>query len=237
MIAKTIAIVTIAFLPFAQVSARADSIRNLSTSHAEGRTGTIPALTVWEGTGLTLNFTSTGERIVRAWLDDPSRLTLDFDACSGEGNRSCAGGASIVHLRRISSLPFARLPATPTTLLTIVTEGQETRKVYYFQMIYGSGPADYIAVNINPDPRPVLQERQEQKESTRSRVDRLARGLEIARKRDNSAHDQKVLARVETLLALVRGGASFQEALQRVNLAPSVLDRLENLASAQGDPR
>jgi hypothetical protein len=58
----------------------ASSVINLSTSHAEGRSGSIPSITVWQGMGLSLNFSGTGERIVKAWLDDPSRLTLDFDS-------------------------------------------------------------------------------------------------------------------------------------------------------------
>ena len=75
IIAASLAAALIQFSP----PALANSAINLSTSHAEGRTGSIPTLTVWQGMGLSLNFSGTGERVVKAWLDDPSRLTLDFD--------------------------------------------------------------------------------------------------------------------------------------------------------------
>jgi hypothetical protein len=39
---------------------------------------------------------------------------------------------------------------------------------------------------------------------------------------------------VETLLARVRSGMSFADALRRANLAPSVLDQLEALATPSG---
>lgn len=218
-------------------SAFAGTVINLSTSHAEGRTGAIPSLTVWSGTGLSLNFAATGERIVKAWLDDPSRLTLDFDACSSASRQDgqCGEGATVIHLRRIGQIKFANLPPTPTTLLTVVTEGQGTRKVYYFSLNYGSGRAKYIAVNVNADPRPQLQERQRQEEAVRVRTERIAQGLQIARQRHNSQQNQRVFAQVETLLAQVRGGMSFPEAIRRTNLAPSVLEQLEALASQTRD--
>jgi hypothetical protein len=218
------------------MAALANTVINLSTSHAEGRSGAIPRITIWQGVGLSLNFASTGEKIVKAWLDDPSRLTLDFDVpfCGGEGQRRCSGGATIIHLRRIQGLNFSHLPATSTTLLTVVTEGQGTRKTYYFNVGYGSGRARYIAVNINPDPRPALQQRQRLEREVQARAERIERGLQIARQRNTSENNEKVFERVEILLAHVRGGMSFQEAVRRVNIAPSVLNQLESMATRSG---
>jgi hypothetical protein len=231
MLKKSIATgITIALIQLTH-PALANSVINLSTSHAEGRTGSIPSLTVWPGMGLSLNFSGTGERIVKAWLDDPSRLTLDFDIplCTGQGNRGCEDGATIIHLRRIQPLKFSHLPSTPKTLLTVVTETGGNRKVYYFNIGYGSGQAKYIAVNINTDPRPALQQRQRQEEAARARADRIERGLHFARQRNTSKQNEEVFERVETLLAFVRGGMSFSDALRRVNLSSSVLEQLEAL--------
>ena len=214
----------------------ASSVINLSTSHAEGRAASIPTLTVWQGMGLSLNFSGTGEQIVKAWLDDPSRLTLDFDMplCgSNQQNSRCGGKTTLIHLRRIAPLQFSHLPATPTTLLTVITEAQGIRKAYYFQVGYGRGKAKYIAVNINPDPRHALQQRQQLAESTRARVDRIEQGLKVARQRDTYQQNEPVFERVETLIAHVRGGMSFAEALRRVNLSPSVLEQLEALVEVQ----
>jgi hypothetical protein len=227
--------IIIALIPLTH-PAFANSVINLSSSHAEGRTGSIPTITVWSGMGLSLNFSGTGERIVKAWLDDPSRLTLDFDTplCSGQGNSRCGGGATIIHLRRIQPIKFDYLPATPTTLLTIVAEGQGTSKVYYFNVNYGSGRAKYVAVNINTDLRPVLQQRQHLEEADRARADRIEQGLKVARQGNASEQNQRVFDRIEILLAHVRGGMSFPDALRRVNLSPSVLDQLEGLVKGKG---
>jgi hypothetical protein len=229
------AAITITLLQFSS-PVWASSVLNLSTSHAEGRTASIPTLTVWQGMGLSLNFSGTGEQIVKAWLDDPSRLTLDFDTplCDGhQQNSRCRGKTTLIHLRRITPLQFSHLPATPTTLLTIITQAQGTRKAYYFQVGYGRGKAKYIAVNINPDPRHALQQRQQLAESTRARVDRIEQGLKVARQRDTYQQNEPVFERVETLIAHVRGGMSFAEALRRVNLSPSVLEQLEALVEVQ----
>jgi hypothetical protein len=213
----------------------AHSVMNISTSHAEGRSTSIPFLSIWSGMGLSLNFTDTGEKIVRAWLDDPSRLTLDFDTplCTGQDNERC-GAATIIHLRRIHPLQFPHLPRTATTLLTVVTEGGSDRKVYYFRLGYGKGQPEYVAVNINPDPRPALQARQQQEEANRNKADRIAEGLAIARQKDAEGKNQQVFNKVEILLAHVRGGMSFADALRRTNLAPSVLEELEALTTASG---
>jgi hypothetical protein len=162
-------------------------------------------------------------------------LTLDFDTplCGGQGNERC-GGATIIHLRRIQPLKFPHLPSTPNTLLTVVTDAQGTRKVYYFSISYGSGQAKYIAVNINTDPRPALQQRQRQEEANRTRADTIERGLQIARQQDSASRNEQVLDRVEILLAHVRGGMSFADALRRTNLSPSVLQQLEALTTASG---
>jgi hypothetical protein len=143
----------------------------VAASHAEGRTGQIPTLIVWQGSGLTINFSGTGERIVKAWLDDPSRLTMDFDAplCTGQRPANCSGAsATAIHLKRIHKLNFPQLPSTPRTLLTVVVEGTQGRKTYYFTIGYGSGAARYIAANVNTDPRPAIREG-ERESSTQSK--------------------------------------------------------------------
>ena len=233
-IAASLAAALIQFAP----PALANSVINLSTSQAEGRTGSIPTLTVWQGMGLSLNFSGTGERIVKAWLDDPSRLTLDFDTplCSGQDNSRCGAGATVIHLRRIHPLKFSYLPSTATTLLTVVAEAQGNRKVYYFRVGYGSGQAKYVAANINTDPRPALQQRQRLEQAAREKADRIERGLKVARQHNTSQQNERVFERVETLLAHVRGGMSFSEAIRRVNIAPSVLKQLEELAERRQEP-
>lgn len=228
---------TLSLFSLTSLPSLASTVINLSSSHAEGRSGQIPSLTVWQGSGLTINFSGTDERIVKAWLDDPSRLTMDFDAplCTGQRSANCSGvGATAIHLKRIHQLNFPQLPSTPKTLLTVVVEGTQGRKTYYFTLGYGGGTAKYIAANVNTDPRPAIREQETRETALNSRAERVERGLAIARQRNTSQKNELVFERVEMLLAFVRGGMSFPDATRRVNISPSVLHQLESLTTASG---
>ncbi|MGF1516642.1 MAG: hypothetical protein ACFCVB_02395 [Nodosilinea sp.] len=110
--------------------------------------GTV-SITVWPGSGANLDFSRLGLRIYRAWLDDPSKLTIDFDAPLD------AGGAQVVHLRRISGVTFPGLPSTPATLLSVVArDASGTAHLFQFPITYGSGPADYSTIAVVPAPAP-----------------------------------------------------------------------------------
>ncbi len=110
--------------------------------------GTVP-ITVWPGSGANLDFSRLGLRIYRAWLDDPSKLTIDFDSPLD------AGGAQVVHLRRINGVSFQGLPSTPATLLSVVArDASGTAHLFQFPIAYGSGPADYSTIAVVPAPAP-----------------------------------------------------------------------------------
>jgi hypothetical protein len=129
-------------LAIAKPAFSAPIVRQLSEAQAQGLTSGGAQISVWPGSGTNLDFTRTGEVIQRVWLDDPSRLTLDFDGTlCGQGNSgSCDGaGASVIHLRRVTGMHFENLPETAYTLLTAVTDSPEGRKLYQFQVNYGSG--------------------------------------------------------------------------------------------------
>ena len=209
--------------------AMAIGVQNVPSSHAEGRTLAIPKLKVWAGAGLNINLAATGEKIIKVWLDDPSRLTVDFDAPLD------GGGASIVHLRRIEGLDFDRLPSTPTTVLTVVTQGRQgQKKLYQFELGYGSGTPSYSAVNVNPDIRPQLQRQERRNQRVRQRLERIERGLALAESHNQSEKNEQVFSRVKTLMAFVRSGLSVEEAARRVNVSMSVIRQLEQFANERG---
>lgn len=210
--------------------ANSQAVINFSTSYAQGRSGTIPTLAVWQGNGLTINFIATNERVIKAWLDDPSRLVIDFDTpLSERGDRGTSIGASAIHLRRIEKVKFPHLPSSPSTLLTVITESEQGRNLYYFRLTYGNGQPKYIAANINPDLRPLLQQQKQNQDAIELKASRIERGLSLARQRNNSPKNQVVFDRVETFLAYIRGGTPVSTALTRTNLSPSVIDQLERL--------
>ena len=78
----------------------------------------------------------------------------------------------------------------------------------------------------------LLSERERERAALKARAERVEQGLAIARQRNTSQKNELVFERVETLLAFVRGGMSFEEAARRVNISPSVLDQLEGLVTS-----
>ncbi|MDY7008138.1 MAG: hypothetical protein SWX82_30470 [Cyanobacteriota bacterium] len=127
-------------------SATSQAVCNISIDVARGDVGGGATITVWSGYGLNLDFSPTGEIIRKVWLDDPSRVIVDFD-----GNIS--GGAKIIHLRRITPVNIPELPSTSATLLTIVTAGRgDNTNLYSFRVDYGEGNPEYTTVRINNAP-------------------------------------------------------------------------------------
>ena len=158
MMKKLILSTTIIFSCFASPTLASNYIRSFEAREIEE--GNYPVLTVWSGSGLTLNFTSlTGEFVKSIWLDDPSKLVLDYagELCS----LPCRGGVKIIHLKRVTGLHFPNLPSTAKTTLTVVTVSSLGDKVYKFILGYGSGTPQYFTVNVTPRPksRPAFNQR------------------------------------------------------------------------------
>ena len=141
-------------------------IRTVFSSEAMGANGSIISLKVYPGYGLNLNFIPTGEVIKKAWIDDPGRIALSFDGClSSHSGQSCtSSGATVVHLRQIKPINFPHLPSSPSggTMLTLIAEGTNGRKLYQFRILPASGEPEYTALTIRPDSertQPVLPNR------------------------------------------------------------------------------
>ena len=205
-------------------------VRQISLSQAQGLTGNGAQVIVWEGSGTNLDFTRTGEQIQRAWVDDPSRIVVDFDAplcSSGSGN--CSGGASFIHLRRATGIHFPNLPETPSTLLTVITRSSQNPapRQYLFQVTYGSGTPQYAALAITPDSH-IL-------DGVKISGDRAAnwndveRGLQRAIAQHLITTDSPVVVRVKSFLANVRNGTPSESASQQAEVAWELLTRLAEI--------
>ena len=134
--------------------------QSVFASQAQGTNGSTVKLEVSPGHGLNINFIPTGEIIRKAWIDDPSQIALSFDGdlCQWSGNQEqqCTNtGASVIHLRQIKPIKFPNLPrsANGSTLLTVITNGAQGPKLYYFQIepASASSKPQYTALNIKPD--------------------------------------------------------------------------------------
>jgi hypothetical protein len=134
-------------------------LRSIFSCQAQGLGGAIPEITVWMQQGTNLSFIQAGETIKKVWLNDPSRVTLDFDGpmCLQFGQQDSGGdcensAASVIHLRQIQKLNIPGLPNTNSSLLTVITERQGQKKLYTFKVNYGKGAPEYNTLAVFADP-------------------------------------------------------------------------------------
>lgn len=199
-------------------------VRPIST--AEAQNGVCVA--VAEAGGVNIDFSPTGEIVRRAWIDDPSRVTLDFD-----GDIS-SDGAYIIHLRRVLGVNFENLPRTSTTLLSVVTVDPATdeRNVYLFRLSYPAGEPSYSTLRIEEPPASggvVL--------ATGRSVDLnfVATGLQMAIAQRVIAEDSPVVGRVNTFLSLARNGSSLPQAATEAGVSMPLVTRLAELGADPGN--
>ena len=221
------------FISNPEVSLANAPVRTISNRQAQGN-NTIATITVWEGSGINLNFIPTGEIIKKVWLDDPSRITLDFDGSMCDGSVNSSGcnqsGATVIHLRRIKPLNFPNLPQSSSTLLSVITEGKEGRKLYQFRVNYGSGFPEYYTVQINPEnssSNSIITINLSN--GKRAQLIDIERGLSIAKAKNliNPEQENEALVyRVRSFLALVRNGFSLLEASQHSGVSMALIEQL-----------
>lgn len=155
---KRLALLPLVLSLIAAPSAVALSARTISTEQAQGTTG-IVTLEVAPGYGLNINLIPTGEVVKKAWIDDPSQIVLSFDGslCQPSDESECNNeGATVIHLRQIKPIAFPNLPRSPGggTLLTLITEGSEGRKIYQFKVVPTRGQPKYTVLSISPEVDP-----------------------------------------------------------------------------------
>jgi hypothetical protein len=147
-----------------------------------------------------------------------------------QGNSgSCDGaGASVIHLRRVTGIHFDNLPETAFTLLTVVTDSSAGRKVYQFQVNYGSGDPQYATVAIAPDTSAQSSAIVTTSGRTASLVD-VELGLHSAIASQLIPADSPVIPKVQDFLARVRNGATPQAAVDAAGISLAVVSRLAEM--------
>ena len=206
--------------------------------------GNYPQLTVWRGSGLTINLSALKEESVKSiWLDDPSKLVVDYagELCAVP----CRGGVNVIHLKRVTGLNFDNLPSTARTTLTVVTVSPEGDKVYKFILGYGGGTPKYLAVNLTPPvpqrplpplfnrrslPKPVPRVAQIDTE----RIDLLKKGLEVARQKLKATTRNNLLFnRFDLFISQLESGYEEEEARKRNSISPNAVQLVANFAEEQ----
>ena len=188
----------------------------------------VTTIEVFPGHGTTINFRSSGANVRKVWIDDPSKVTLDFDdaAClSAEGDRPC--NASVIHLRRIHPLYFPGLPITTTTGLTVVTD----RDIYQFRLNFpSSGTPKSPTVDVQPGRQMTASTRRANVQP--SDFQTLDRGLQVAVSRRLINPGDELWQRLQTLLKLMRNGASVNDAAYQVGVSQALLQHLAEMDQA-----
>lgn len=218
-------------------SAQANSpVKKVLSSEAQGLDNTLQTITVWAGAGANLNFIPTDEIVKKVWLDDPSQIVLDFDGpmcMQANGEDNCENSAAtVVHLRRINAIKFPNLPQTASTLLSVITQspGGE-RKLYQFQVAYGSGKPQYHTVTIYPDSQTptgtngLLQ----------AQLQKVELGLQVAKSRNllsRNQGNQRLELRVQNFLGLVSAGVTPASAAQQTGVSLSLISKLASLGTS-----
>lgn len=182
----------------------------------------LTTIELYPGHGVSLDFRPTQETIRKAWLDDPSQVTLDFDDASCQStNRQGSCAASVIHLRRIDRLKFPNLPATKTTLLTVMSD----RALYSFRLGFpNSGSPRYSALTIRRNRvTPISLANRIQ---GRSGAELIEQGLQIAASRRLLSRQDALWNRLKSLITLVQSGVQVADAAKQVGVSQQLVARL-----------
>ncbi|MFK8185204.1 MAG: hypothetical protein AB8B99_17670 [Phormidesmis sp.] len=178
------ALLTAVIAPCSVLSAQAALVKDSPLQSA--CRGNVP-IVIHAGMGATIDFTQTGRVVQRAWLGDPSKLTLDTD-------RPMAEGSNVLFLRRIEDLDFDGLPSTGNTVLTTVLISSAGAEVCQFPLFYSSDQPTFTSLRLLPDESaPTLNE-----------AAPIERNVSIARLRQSSVNLDQVAAGIN-LNALTLG--------------------------------
>lgn len=178
------------------------------------------------GRGVTLDFSATGQQLVKVWLDDPSQIAYDFDGCAIARSGNCPYLGQAIHLRRIEPIDFPGLPATGRTLLTAIAVDPQTgeRSRYHFEVV-PSDHASVVGIAIVPAAAasPVAS----------ADIGAIASGLQIVRDRQQLEANSALAERLDRAIALMRRGTPLRTAARQVGVSLALLERLETLGRSR----
>ena len=181
--------------------------------------GNTPVV-VHRGMGAAIDFTQTGYVVQRAWLGDPSRLTLDTDGPMEQGV------TKVVYLRAIDGLSFDGLPSTSTTVLTARLAGPRGAKLCQFPVSYGSGAPDYTSLRLSDDSAPTTPPQAKPRSLlAQVNLDNVEMGISVNAATLGQA--SPVVQRVNQFISKVRNGQSQRSAAQELGIEWALLIELE----------
>ncbi|MBD2073376.1 hypothetical protein H6F86_05650 [Phormidium sp. FACHB-592] len=220
------------------------AVLRVSSQTAEGTTQTGMQRLVLGTQGLNLSFLRLNESVQKVWLDNPSRVVIDFDGClsggglgGGDNSRiaSCSG-ASIMRLRQLPQaidFPKGIFADSNSTQLTVITTASGTRKVYLFQLVLAGGTPPYGMVEIVPSPLPAPAQLVSISQEYQQKVlSQLSQGLAIAETRNQIDKTSLAYQQLTATIALMQSGKPFAEAMQQTGVPSALVNRLRGYGNA-----
>ena len=183
------------------------------------------------GSGISINFTSSGETIQKVWLDNPSFVTIDSDGCLAglPSSGNCQNqDASILYLRRIQDLSIPGLPKTNQSLLTIVTENQGQKNVYLFRIVKANTPSKLVFEVIG-NPRRSISQTLPSTEPSVITTARITNGFKRAISQNLLSEDGVLAEKINLFIGYLESGQSKGEAAQKAGLSQPIIHKLEAL--------
>ena len=176
--------------------------------------GEVP-VTVYQGMGAVIDFTETNSTVQRAWLGDPSRLTLDTDRPMEQG------GSNVIYLRAIEALNFEGLPSTSTTVLTALISIQGSTRTCQFPISYSNASPEYTSLRLT------IREERESAPALLATVDINNVEAGINSNATTLGENSPVVIQVRDFIRKVRGGKVQRIAAQELNIRWELLEELE----------
>ena len=194
--------------------------------------GEVPVV-VHSGMGAAIDFTQTGKVVQRAWLGDPSKVTLDTD-------RPLEEGSSVLFLRRIEGLDFDGLPATSTTVLTTVLVDAGGSEVCQFPVSYSSNTPTYTSLRLLPGRSPATDSDTTPAERSRPslallrslplNLDQVEVGINLNAR--SLGESSQVVIRVREFIARARAGENQQSIAREMEIEWPLLLELRRQGEA-----
>lgn len=223
------------------------TVRTVSSEQAQGRLSEPVTIPLAPGTGVNISFIPSDATIEKAWLDNPSWLTLDADGClvsrsaatsasrgapgtdanSKRSEVNCQSPSYVLHLRRINDLKFVGLPTTPDTTLSVITRDRSgARQISVFRLVRGN--STFHTVEVAPNQ---LQQAETSVIGSFN-LDLVNRGREVAISRNLLRSGDSLDSKILNFINFVRNGTPSNTALTRSGVSLQLVNKLTQLGQS-----
>ncbi len=213
-------------------------VRRVPISVATGQRGEkLTTIYLLPGYGVNLSFIPTGETVQKVWFDNPAIASLDVDGClEGLGRKCEQEGASVLHLRSIQPMKIPGLPKTNSSLLTVITNGSNGRRVYLFRVVaaHSASTRNHVhMVEVFPDPAssPSIPTPLSSVIGAQGDFNQMRRGLMVALNRRLITENSVLWNRIVSFLGKVRLGEPLSQAAQTSGISLQLVAKLQEFGN------